>query len=107
MDGSFAYRGRRIRTLAATLVGLVALVAAIGVGSAQAGPPAKVAERRCLDAGGQFLWEATQYSCTGLASSEVMSSASRQCLNTYKGYAFSWWRDPATGQWSYICSFPQ
>lgn len=76
----------------------------VGVGSALAAPPAKNAERKCLDAGGQFLWEAAQYTCQALPSTAVLASADRQCRHSYKGWAFSWSQDLLTGEWTYICS---
>lgn len=104
MTTDLGHHGRRLRALVATWVGFVALVAAVAAGSAQAAPPPRNAERRCVDAGGQFLWEQTQYSCTGLSDASVIPSAERQCRNSYKGWAFSWWQDPLTGTWNYICS---
>lgn len=87
----------------ATWAGFVALLA-IAVGSAGAAPPSKLAERRCVDAGGTFLWEATQYTCSGLPSSPAVDSERRACMNAYKGWAFTWFPDPLTGRWTYICS---
>ena len=86
--------------------GLLAALAASSLfaGSALAAPPAKNADRKCVDAGGQFTWEVARYSCNGLPDTGVITSAERQCRNSYKGWAFSWWQDPATGTWSYICS---
>jgi hypothetical protein len=95
-------RTHRFAAVAAALVAGVTL--SLGVGSALGAPPAKNAERKCLDAGGQFAWEATQYTCQGLPDTAGIASAERQCRNSYKGWAFSWWRDPLTGTWSYICS---
>jgi hypothetical protein len=86
--------------------GLLAALAACSLfaGSAFAAPPAKNAERKCVDAGGQFVWEVAQYRCDGLSGTAVIASAERQCRNSYKGWSFSWWQDQATGMWSYICS---
>lgn len=97
---------RRLRALAATWVGFVALLAAIAAGSAQASPPMKLAERRCVNEGGTFVAESNRYSCSGVDSSKTfsfMDSAERHCLNAYKGVVFNKPDDPATGEWSYTC----
>jgi hypothetical protein len=87
----------------ATSACIVALLA-VAAGSAGAAPPSKLAERRCVDAGGTFSWEATQYTCNGLPSSPAVESERRSCMNAYKGWAFTWFRDPLTDKWTYICS---
>jgi hypothetical protein len=92
--------------VAVLAAGLAAVAASVAVGTAFGAPPIRNAERKCVDAGGLFAGDATQYSCNGLGSSAVIVSADRQCRHSYKGYAFSWWQDPQTGRWSYICSFP-
>jgi hypothetical protein len=97
---------RRLRVLAATWVGFVALLAAIAAGSAQASPPMKLAERRCVNEGGTFVAEPNRYSCSGMDSSKTfsfMDSANRHCLNGFKGVEFDRFGDPATGEWSYTC----
>ena len=96
-------RTNRVAVLAA---GLAAVAASVAVGSAFGAPPIRNAERKCTEAGGQFAGDARQYRCDGLGSSAVIASADRQCRHSYKGFAFSWWQDPLTGMWSYICSFP-
>jgi YD repeat-containing protein len=96
----------RINRVAVLAAGLAAVAASVAVGTAFGAPPIRNAERKCVDAGGQFTVDATQYRCDGLGRSAVMTSADRQCRHSYKGWAFSWWQDPTTGQWSYICSLP-
>jgi hypothetical protein len=103
MNGVTGYRRRRLRLFAASWVGFVALLG-LTAASAQAAPPAKNAERRCVDAGGTFVWEPTGYTCSGLPSSPAVDSERRSCMHAYKGWAFTWFQDPLTGQWAYICS---
>jgi hypothetical protein len=100
MNGKPTYKRRGFRGLAAASATSLALVAAIASGVAQAAPPMKNAERRCVNAGGTFSMTATSYTCTGVTTAAVEDSARRHCLNAYKGYAFNW---GGTGPWQYSC----
>lgn len=103
MKVTLTNRRRRLRILAAASAASLALVAAIAAGAAQASPPLKNAEHRCVNAGGTFSMTTNEYDCTGLSSNAAMDSARKQCTNAYKGVVFNFWMDVGTGLWQYSC----
>jgi hypothetical protein len=102
MNRTSTCQRRRLRALAATWVLAMALLAAIAAGAAQASPPIKNAESRCLRWGGTFSMTANTYSCTGLSSDAARDSAGRQCLNAFKGVIFNFF--PEGTSWRYDCT---